>query len=693
MWSVIAGASYSVATAAYLLLFALLLVKWRGSRHGVLLVLACGITVLWAGAVALATARDVPVAMQVGLLEILRNAAWSAFLLGVLGPSQRTTIFMGYRVGMQATVYAGIYLLMAVCYILAHANDGLVGNLAGLISGSPGFIMMAVMGMLLIEQLFRSTSEKSRWGIKFACLGIGGLFAYDFYLYVDALLFRQVNAEIWAARGGAIAFAVPLIAVSAARNPDWSVGIAVSRRILFHSVTLIGSAIYLLAVAAAGYYLRFFGGEWGTVLQATFLFGAFFLLIAVLFSGAFRSWLKVFISKHFYNYGYDYREEWLKFTRMLSVEGPQLGERAVEAIAQLVESPKGVLYRRNETDQYVASGAWNTDFSGEPEPAEGSLCEFLRNRQWIIDIQEAERQPEKYEGLTLPGWLKMFPQAWLIVPLMQNTTLLGFVVLSQPRSKITLNWEVLDLLKIVGIQTAGYLAKQESADALAVARQFETFNRMSTFVVHDLKNLVAQLALLVANAERHKGSEEFQRDMLETIEHAVVKMRVLLQKFNRESTTEKSVPVALDRILQHAIASKGAGEPKPRLELQRPGLAVSANATRLERVIGHLIQNAIEATPRGGQVTVRLTERDGCAVIEVIDTGSGMSEQFIRARLFRPFESTKAAGMGIGVFETREYIHHIGGQLDVESEPSKGTTFRVSLPLYVDEQDCVSNAA
>jgi len=693
MWSVIAGVSYSVATAAYLLLFALLLVKWRGSRHGALLVLACGLTVAWAGAVVLATTREAPISMQIGLLEILRNAGWSAFLLGVLGPSHRTTIFMGYRISMQAAVYTGLYILLTVCYIVAYADDGVVGNLAGMVSGSPGFIMMAVMGMLLIEQLFRSTSEKSRWAIKFACLGIGGLFAFDFYLYVDALLFRQVNAEIWAARGVAVSFAVPLIAVSAARNPDWSVGISVSRRILFHSVTLIGSAIYLLAVAAAGYYLRFFGGEWGTVLQATFLFGAFFLLVAVLFSGTFRSWLKVFISKHFYSYGYDYREEWLKFTRMLSVEGPQLGERAIEAIAQLVESPKGVLYRRNETEQYAASAMWNTSFLNEPEPVDGSLCTFLRTRQWVIDIQEYDAQPDKYEGLVLPGWLREFPQAWLIIPLTQNNTLLGFVVLSRPRSKITLNWEVLDLLKIVGIQTAGYLAKQESADALAVARQFETFNRMSTFVVHDLKNLVAQLALLVANAERHKGSPEFQRDMLETIEHAVVKMRVLLQKFNRESTTEKSGTVILDKVLHQAIASKSATDPKPQLDLQRAGLAVSANASRLERVIGHLIQNAVEATPRGGEVIVRLTERGGNAVIEVIDTGSGMSEEFIRARLFKPFESTKAAGMGIGVFETREYIHHIGGQLDVHSEPSKGTTFRVSLPLYVDEQDFVSNAA
>jgi putative PEP-CTERM system histidine kinase len=266
-------------------------------------------------------------------------------------------------------------------------------------------------------------------------------------------------------------------------------------------------------------------------------------------------------------------------------------------------------------------------------------------------------------------------------------------VLSRPRSKIKLNWEVLDLLKIVGIQTASYLAKQESANALAVARQFETFNRMSTFVVHDLKNLVSQLGLLMTNAEKHQGSPEFQQDMLATIEHAMQKMKILLQKFNRESITERHGIVSLDKLLQQTVASKSTFEPKPRLELRKSGLAASANAARLERVLGHLIQNAIEATARDGLVTVRLDERDGNAVIEVVDTGRGMNDQFIRARLFKPFESTKPAGMGIGVFETREYVQQIGGRLEVESLPAQGTTFRMSLPLYDYDQDKISSAA
>ena len=104
------------------------------------------------------------------------------------------------------------------------------------------------------------------------------------------------------------------------------------------------------------------------------------------------------------------------------------------------------------------------------------------------------------------------------------------------------------------------------------------------------------------------------------------------------------------------------------------------------RPLSDLIQNAIEATPRDGQVMVHLARQDDSAIIEVKDSGHGMSEEFIRERLFKPFESTKSAGMGIGVFESREYIRELGGQLEVSSSQSGGTTFHVILPLHHHDQ-------
>jgi len=684
MLTSIAAYSYGIASVAFFFLTILLLTSWRARIFGTALTVACVMSAFWAASITYQAASGVYLPLLTDILEILRNAGWTIFLLMLLGPFQQTNSLPPFKFKLKPYVVGIIafYCLLLLVTIYTYWNINPPQGETGFITDIVGRVVMAVTGMLLVEQLYRNTPAKRRWGIKFACFGIGGMFVYDFYLYSNAMLFRQVNMEIWTARGAVNALIVPLVAVSTARNPQWSLGISVSRHILFHSATLLGSALYLLAMSAAGYYLRFFGGSWGAVMQVTFLFGAVALLVGILFSGVFRSWLKVFISKHFYNYNYDYREEWLGFTRTLSEHGHGLAERTIQAVAALVESPGGALFISRESGNCESVAHWNMDLPNESESANGSLCQFLESKQWVIDLQEYDSNPEKYGAIFIPLWLREVPKGWLIVPLILLGKLFGFMILTQPRSKVKLNWEVIDLLKIAGSQAASYLAQQESANALMVARQFESFNRMSTFIVHDLKNLVSQLSLLLSNAEKHKNNPEFQKDMLDTLDYSVQKMKLLLHKLSRGSSIENSVPLLIDKLLRQALALKSAFEPKPELEVLDPGLMVVANWDRLERVIGHIIQNAVEATPKDGKVTIRISKQEAFVVVEIKDTGHGMSEEFIHERLFKPFESTKSAGMGIGMFESREYIHELGGRIEVSSHQADGTTFQVLLPFH-----------
>src|SRR5665647_55944 len=482
----IAVFSYATAAVAFVFLSILLLTSWRGRLHGMMLTVACLLTALWALTVAYQVARGRHLSIRRQRQMCIRETGWAVFLIMLLGSFRQAEASSSFRARPYVVVITVFFLLLifaTIYFYWGHVNPyGTVAFMIGIV----GRVAMAVIGMILVEQLYRNMPTKERWGIKYLCLGVGGMFAYDFYLYSDAMLFRHVNPEIWAARGIVNALIVPLIAVSAARNPQWSLGISVSRRLLFHSAALFGTAIYLLAMAAAGYLLRFFGGSWGTVLQAVFLFGAVVLLMSVLFSGTLRSWLKVFISKHFFSYHYDYREEWLRFTRTLSEDGQGLGERVIQAMAELVESPGGGLWINRESGNCEPEAHWNMPLGRGFEPVNSTFCQFLENKQWVIDLQEYEASPERYETFSMPQWLLTIPKAWLVVPLILHRKLFGFVVLAQPRSNIKLNWEVSDLLKIAGNQAASYLAQQEAANALLVARQFESFNRMSTFVVHDL---------------------------------------------------------------------------------------------------------------------------------------------------------------------------------------------------------------
>ena len=680
----IATYSYGLAALAFLILSVMLMTRWRSRTHATAITIASVASLCWSASVAWQAATPLALPAWPESFEVLRDGAWSAFLVIMIGNFRDPSSRLPLRLQNWALAMVAFYLVFFLGTVAGVWHMDMVARL-GVMPSVTALVGIAVLGIVLVEQLYRNKPPNERWAIKFACLGIGGMFAYDFYLYSNTMLFHQVDADIWAARGVINALTVPLIAISMGRSASWSSEMALSRRVMFHSAALFGSAIYLLAMGSAGYYLRYVGGSWGTVMQAAFLFGALVLLVVILFSGTFRAWLKVFISKHFYSYNYDYREEWLRFTRTLSEHGPGLGVRTIQAVAELVESPGGVLFLRAESGAFMPDAYLHVPARSVSEAADSPFCHFLESKQWVVDLQEYEDNPAMYAHLPMPTWLAEFPRRWLIVPLIMQGKLFGFILLTPPRSRVALNWEVIDLLKIAGNQAASYLAQQEAANALMVARQFESFNRMSTFVVHDLKNLVSQLSLLIPNAEKHRNNPEFQRDMLDTVKHSVQKMTLLLQRLSRNETPEHMVPLQIDQVLRQAVALKDAFEPHPVLDIAEASLKVLADRERLERVLGHLIQNAIEATPKDGTVTVALRRAEATALITITDTGEGMSEEFIRERLFKPFETTKSAGMGIGVFESREYIDELGGKLEVVSVPGQGTTFHVILPLHQHE--------
>jgi putative PEP-CTERM system histidine kinase len=414
--------------------------------------------------------------------------------------------------------------------------------------------------------------------------------------------------------------------------------------------------------------------------QAVFLFVAGLLLLSLLFSGQLKARLRVFISKHFFNYKYDYREQWLHLIAMLSEDSSiPLRERVTRAVAQIVESPAGVLWQLKEK-HYVPTFTWNLPFpEGVSEPMQSSFLCFLREHEWIV---EEGAEGSAAHAVTAPSWLGNFKNPWLIVPLIHRESLIGFLVLARSQAGITLGWEDRDLLRTAGRQAASYLAYQEAAERLAEAQQFAAFHRFSAYVVHDLKNLIAQLSLLVRNAAHHKHNPKFIDDAVQTIEHAVKRMQRLMGQLRSAGESEQRESFDLVTLARELVKHYATQRPLPELEGGDGGpIRIWANRERFSTILGHLVQNAQEATPAKGRVILRVKEEKGLAQVEVEDTGQGMEPEFVRERLFRPFDSTKGlTGMGIGVFEVREYLHAIGGEIEVRSTPGKGTCFVLRMP-------------
>jgi len=681
---------YCLASIAFLLLMAMLLTKWRGHAQGLYLMLAVGVTSAWAVTSAFYSYFSVsgfPIILF--LAELAMMSSWLLVLLKLFSQCEselitsRNRLFAHWWGGL-----TGYALCLLVLVEVVSIGEWAVQALL------VGFIALTVLGVVLIEQVYHGVKKEKLWAVKFLVIGCGALFIYNFYLYADAFLFGRVDAEVWYVRGYAIMLLAPLIAVFVVRNPKWSFDVFISRGVIFHSATLLLVGGYLVVMAAGGYYLQMFGGDKGRAFQILFLFGALILLVFILLSGRFRSRIRVLVDKHFFNYKYDYREEWLGFTKTLSDPLKRESDTyllVLRALLDIVDSPEGMLWLSSEDGYYRPKARVGMGEEGKRElSSEDALLLFLEETEWVVNIDEYKLTPEMYQGLELPGWLEDSKRGWLVAPLIERDKLFAVALFSHPRTKRTFNWEDSDLLKAAGRQAAVSLSQFQMSQALVDARQFEAFNRFSAFIIHDIKNMVAQLSLMVRNAEKHKHNPEFIDDMIDTTKNSVKKMERMIAQLRTGTESffqEEETSIDVLDVLADIVLEKSGGALIPCLgAVPQSSIYIKAEKERLVMVIGHLVQNAIDATSEDGEVTISCYVDEFHVHITIIDTGIGMSEAFIKDRLFRPFDSTKgSSGMGIGAYESRAYILQIGGKLNVKSQVNAGSTFHVILPLSNDD--------
>lgn len=677
--------SHSAAALSFALLA--LLVATRYLRRDVdrVLLLACLVSVLWAGALVSQSLWGQPSFFIRYLLELLRDAAWIALLFALLRDSFRTTNIVSRLRRMLgiATITLLVFLLGFGFLEYSFGLDLLNGK-----TKVVGQMALSLMGLSLVEQIWRNAVSFGRSSMKYICIGVAAMFVFDFFMYADALLFGQVSDSFWSARGLVNAALVPLFAINTINTRKQPVDFQLSRSAVFHAGTFMFAGAYLLFLAVGGYYVRALGGAWGEALQVLFLTIALTFLAMLLTSGRVRARVMVFISQNFFDYKYDYREEWLKMTRELAnlSDDPPLPERVVRILAGLVESNAGALWLRDEQGSYIMKTAINlnaprfTSIDGDSE-----LCRFFRDREWIIDLHEYRADPVHYNLLEIPDSISTTPEGWLIIPLYLGNSLYGIALVGNPYAPVELNWENFDLIKVVARQTCNLLAQADAQNRLSRAMQFEAVSKASAFMVHDLKTLIAQLSLLVRNAQRHRNNPAFIDDMIQTTDHAVRKMSNLVDHI-RKPTEDPDAKELLDlrQIVLELVDHYSRRKPAPHVAGSPSPAMIEAEPEQLKSILGHLIQNAQDATPPDGEISLTLKNARDHVVLFIQDTGSGMTSDFVRSQLFKPFESTKGlTGMGIGAYQAREYVRKVGGNIDVTSEPGVGSCFSVRFPLVV----------
>lgn len=671
--------SHALAAVLYGALALWRLRRWNQDPSDRRLTAALAMTSAWA----IFTAFLGPYSTASGIAASGRNIAFLAFMYSLsrkAGDDERQGalrilyIVVAAVIGLQLTIggVAPEFVHKPLIYDALQSAGQMIG------------LTIAAGSLILVHNLYGQAAPDSRSAIRLPMIALAAMWAYDLHVDTVAYLTRAPVNDLMAMQGAVLAMLVPLFALASRRSAQWRVQL--SRAATFQSLSLLAILVYLLLMMSATRLLELVGGHWVRVGQVGIIFAMTVAALVLVPSGRMRALARVMLAKHLFEHRYDYREEWLRFTRTIGSAGDDaapLGERLIKAMADIAEAPGGLLFVPDDYGRLALTASWNwRGVLPEPGGDASAFIRFLEANTFILDFGSVRDGAVRFHGesVALPDWLAAL-DGWAGIPLLHNEKLLGLVVIAHPPVRRPLDWEDFDLFRTAGVQAATCLAEARGQEALANAQRFDEFNRRFAFIIHDIKNLVSQLSLIIRNAERHADKPEFREDMIATLHSSVRKMNDLLARLGRGSSNVESEPVRTMSVAQSVAAVAEIKRRVHPVEVSgEAGLAACADPSRLEQAMMHLVQNAIDASPADAPIRIRYETRGREAAIEIVDTGCGMSADFVRTQLFQPFASTKEMGFGVGAYEARTLVAAMGGRIEVESREGAGTRFTLLLP-------------
>ena len=674
---IIADIGYGLNSLAYLVLLLLLFTDRKSGLAKQLLILASLATLVWSFSLITSLFGTLTVSRLL-IADAAKQLVWLLFIASCLQDN-----------------FDDIWQVLkrpATLFVILPSLAVLIVPQVIAISAPIRYLMhtvLALEALVLLEVMYRQSGE-NKWAYKPLVQYLGAIHLFEFVTYANASMVSQVEPVYIAARGFIYLLLMPLLVVATRRIKHWGVDIFISRDVVLHSSLLLVAGSYLFIMALAGYVINLMGGSWGATVQIILIVLSLALLGSLFLSNAFRTRCKVFITKHFFANQYDYRVEWVKLTKALSAtsnDTAQVYAKALEGILGAVNYNAGVLLKVVNNDFEVVARIQSDTLNDEQSTILEQLLPYCKKTGWLIDIDEFRTSPYQYEGLSLDRSLLDACNFQLVLPLFRHEEVWGMALLSPAgEEKVRLNWEVRDYLNAVTEQVGTFIFHHEAAKAVAENAQFAAFNRMSAFVLHDLKNVLAQIDLILANAQQHKNNPEFIDDTFETLTHTKARMDKMLQQLNEKKIDDggRDAAYLLSTLVNKVIQDRCQQlKPLPVLHCAEETKVV-ADPEKLSNVLYHLISNAQQATPDDGSVEIVLT-RDHVNARQLLlieDTGCGMDDDFIEHRLFKPFDTTKGnAGMGIGAYDAKNYMTSIGGKLSVQSQPGKGSCFTLVFPL------------
>ena len=555
----------------------------------------------------------------------------------------------------RAEVWCSVFMILSLTLLLAH-----------------------------FEAVLRDADHAERWKIKFLLLGVGAILAVRIFVHSQHLLFPSDPKDFPALTSSAVLLGCALIVFSLIRHQALDVNVFVSRYFVYRSFTVFAVGLYLLAMGATAGAIRLYGGTFGSYLGALFVLVSAVTLLVVLLSTTVRKKAKMFINRNFYRNRYDYHKEWLTLTERLS---SKIGDRElVPPIAELFRdtlwSERTVVWLCDEAGEEFQ--AVSPDGLREEAPArwDRDFVRYLKARDYPVSLDELESQPESASWAGDQIGRFRSTGISVLAPLNAGGRIVGVMGLSEPRSGHPMDREDFELINTVARQAASSFLNAGLSRNLVLAKEMETFHAFSAFVMHDLKNFVSMLSLVVHNAKGNLEDPEFRADAMQSISRTVEKMKRMMDRLavlSRPLEVERT-RADLNDVARGAL-SEMDGALRSKVVQDFGNLpAVAIDPVQMRKVVSNLVLNAEEAAGAKGEIRLSTVEADGCVVLTVSDDGCGMPPEFIERRLFQPFSTTKSGGFGIGLYQVKGIVEAHGGMIEVESDVGRGSSFRVLLP-------------
>ena len=676
-----AGILWSHAFAG--LLFGLLAVMQArhpaGTWPRAAFVAALGLSALCALAVSGIGAGDV----STRIAESARNIAWLGFMFALARRDRAATLALS-AVYVAVIATAVIAAGMAVVTLVPMPDSALAAlDSARLVFG----MMVAVSALVLVNHLYQAHAAAAAGAgrIRLVLIALGVLWTVDLVTFGVSLIGTTQAGAVMLTRG--LVMIGVALALLVAVNRSGDAPLALSRPIATRSLGAIALILYGGMTLVATQVADSYAGPYARLVQTAIICGSTAALLTLLATPWLRAWTQVTVAKHLFRHRYDYRAEWQRFTDTLGSPGrtaETLECRVIKAVADITASPAGLLLVADgDRDGALRTATgWNWAHGGHDADPDAAVALDLHERAHIVELDSIRNGSAPDDTRSrIPGWLLARREAWAIVPLVHGGAMVGAIVLARPPVDRSLDWEDFDLLRVAGRQAASYLAEDRAHSALADAQRFDEFNRRFAFILHDIKNLVSQLSLVARNAERHADNPEFRVDMIATLKESADRMNILLARLSQHHVTrdEPVQPIEVGALIERVAATHRLLHPVT----TRVSAATfaTAQAGRLEQVLGHLVQNAIEASAAGDAVLLSVETAGRSVVVDVVDHGCGMSAGFVRDQLFKPFVSSKPTGFGIGACEALQLVREMRGTLEVNSHEGEGTRFRIRLPI------------